>query len=248
MKIAQVSVSFKEANENGEWGRANHWPLAASLVTVMLARAFKWSGRTRKLLIWTPYWKLRTSRHQEEAQNVDQEPLEDSDVTSESGKKGSKRQLFKSPSARSHSQKIHMFSATEEALSIMKDVQVRNALKDQYTASGDQVGMRIRDLPTLNAKQIVKHLISNILFEAEMGKYDNLNSVNTTCTLFTICHTFLSHHFLPLLYLDIFLVTLHILNSVLILVKCRRSFNTHYQAPRRHVHMRLLTMILWTLF
>ncbi|KAG5872987.1 hypothetical protein JTB14_025353 [Gonioctena quinquepunctata] len=117
---------------------------------------------------------------QEETQDVDPEPLEDSDVTSESGKKGSKRKLFKSPSARSHSQKKHKFSATEEALSIMEDIQVRNALKDQYTAFGDQVGMRIRDLPTLNAKQIVKHLISNILFEAEIRKYDNPNSVNTT--------------------------------------------------------------------
>ncbi|KAG5886241.1 hypothetical protein JTB14_008908 [Gonioctena quinquepunctata] len=44
---------------------------------------------------------------QEETQNVYQEPLEDSVVASGSGKKGSERQLFKSPSARSHSQKKH---------------------------------------------------------------------------------------------------------------------------------------------
>lgn len=58
----------------------------------------------------------------------------------------------------------------------MKDVQGHSALKDQYTVFGEQVGMRIKDIPSSHAKKIIKHLISTILFEAEMGKYDNPNS------------------------------------------------------------------------
>lgn len=82
------------------------------------------------------------------------------------------KRLTKSPSP--GSRKKQKTSATEEALSIMRDIQGRSAsVTDQYKAFGDQVGMRIRDLPSLNAKNMVKHLISNILFEAEMGKYDN---------------------------------------------------------------------------
>ena len=61
----------------------------------------------------------------------------------------------------------------------MRDIRGRNALKDQYAAFGEKVGMRIRDLPSSDAKKIVKHLISNILFEAEVGKYDNSNSFPT---------------------------------------------------------------------
>ncbi|XP_022186587.2 uncharacterized protein LOC111045462 [Nilaparvata lugens] len=44
---------------------------------------------------------------------------------------------------------------------------------DQFQAFGNQVGLRIRDLTSQNAQKIAKHLISNILFEAEMGKYDS---------------------------------------------------------------------------
>jgi len=62
-------------------------------------------------------------------------------------------------------------SATEEALSIMREIQGRNAtVTDQYKSFGDQVGLRIRDFPSSNAQTIVKHLISNILFEAETGQ------------------------------------------------------------------------------
>ncbi|KAG5881736.1 hypothetical protein JTB14_037523 [Gonioctena quinquepunctata] len=182
---------------------------------------------------------------QEETQNVDQEPLEDSGVTSGSGEKGSKRKLFESPSARSHLQKKHKFSATEGALSIMKDVQVRNALKDQYTAFGDQVGMRIRNLPTSKARQIVKHPISHILFEVEMDKYGNPNSVNTTYShpFYNISHFSQSPFSSPVVPGNIRSDPPH---------PQQRSYSgqmpTTIQAPRRLVHMRLLTVILWIVF
>lgn len=37
----------------------------------------------------------------------------------------------------------------------------------------EQVGLRIRDLSLLQAKKIMKHLISTTLFEAGMNRYDN---------------------------------------------------------------------------
>ncbi|KAF5275627.1 hypothetical protein FQA39_LY06739 [Lamprigera yunnana] len=71
-------------------------------------------------------------------------------------------------------QKIQKTSATEEALSIMKGIQGRHTSGlDQFKTFGELVGLRIKDLPSSNAQKIVKHLISNILFEAEMGKYDH---------------------------------------------------------------------------
>ncbi|KAF5283942.1 hypothetical protein FQA39_LY17194 [Lamprigera yunnana] len=76
-------------------------------------------------------------------------------------------------------QKIQKTSATEEALSIMRDIQGRHTSGlDQFKTFGELVGLRIKDLPSSNAQKIVKHLISNILFEAEMGKYDHGNPLS----------------------------------------------------------------------
>ncbi|KAF5298937.1 hypothetical protein FQA39_LY11654 [Lamprigera yunnana] len=76
-------------------------------------------------------------------------------------------------------QKIQKTSATEEALSIMRGIQGRHtSCLDQFKTFGELVGLRIKDLPSSNAQKIVKHFISNILFEAEMGKYDHGNPLS----------------------------------------------------------------------
>ncbi|KAF5305213.1 hypothetical protein FQA39_LY09301 [Lamprigera yunnana] len=76
-------------------------------------------------------------------------------------------------------QKIQKTSATEEAPSIMRGIQGRHTSGlDQFKTFGELVGLRIKDLPPSNAQKIVKHLISNILFEAEMGKYDHGNPLS----------------------------------------------------------------------
>ncbi|KAJ8949611.1 hypothetical protein NQ318_007373 [Aromia moschata] len=112
----------------------------------------------------------------------------------------------------------------KKALSIIKNIQVRKAFKDQYTVFGEHVGMRIRDLPSPHAKTIVKHIISTVLFEAEMGKYDNPNSFHPLIhSLLTVYPTFYSHnsHSLEYLNIPIFLVPLHLLNSLPFPVECR---------------------------
>ncbi|KAF5293220.1 hypothetical protein FQA39_LY13688 [Lamprigera yunnana] len=76
-------------------------------------------------------------------------------------------------------QKIQKTSATEEALSIMKGIQGRHTSGlDKFKTFGELVGLRIKDLPSSNAQKIVKHLICNILFEAEMSKYDHGNPLS----------------------------------------------------------------------
>lgn len=45
--------------------------------------------------------------------------------------------------------------------------------RDEYSVFGEYVGMTIRHLHNDTAKIVVKHYINNLLFEAEMGKYDN---------------------------------------------------------------------------
>lgn len=109
-----------------------------------------------------------------ETHNVEQNQLARKDIY-ESGESS------KSPSAPAGSQKKRKILDTEESICIGGDIQRCNALvTDQYRSFGDQVGLRIRDLPSSKAQNITKYLISHILFEAEMGKYDNCNPVHAT--------------------------------------------------------------------
>jgi len=64
------------------------------------------------------------------------------------------------------------YSATDEALVIMKDIQASRSVKNQYTLFGEQVGMQISGLNTPYSRKVVKQIISTVLFDAEMGKYD----------------------------------------------------------------------------
>lgn len=43
---------------------------------------------------------------------------------------------------------------------------------DEYGVFGEYVAITIRKLKTSKAKIVVKHLINNLLYEAELGKYD----------------------------------------------------------------------------
>lgn len=82
-----------------------------------------------------------------------------------------KKRLFKSQHIASIRSKPKL-AATEEALAIMKDIQAGKSERDQYTVFGEQIGMQIRDLPSLYARKVVRQIISTVLFDAEMGKYD----------------------------------------------------------------------------
>lgn len=53
------------------------------------------------------------------------------------------------------------------------DLSSASTQRDEYSIFGEYVGMTIRHLSNDTAKIVVKHYINNLLFEAEMGKYDN---------------------------------------------------------------------------
>uniref|UniRef100_A0A034VFC3 Uncharacterized protein n=1 Tax=Bactrocera dorsalis TaxID=27457 RepID=A0A034VFC3_BACDO len=46
-------------------------------------------------------------------------------------------------------------------------------LNDEYGVFGEYVAITIRKLKTPKSKIVIKHLINNLLYEAEMGKYDH---------------------------------------------------------------------------
>lgn len=72
----------------------------------------------------------------------------------------------------SKSQNKTKCSAKDELLTIMRDIHGEKSVRDQYTLFGEQIGMQIRDLPTPYSRKVVKQIINNVLFDAEMGKYD----------------------------------------------------------------------------
>lgn len=67
--------------------------------------------------------------------------------------------------------KIDDHSRKEEAYKIIQDIQNKRQ-RDKFDVFGEHMACKIRDLNTTCAQNIVEHLISNILFDASMGKYD----------------------------------------------------------------------------
>lgn len=66
----------------------------------------------------------------------------------------------------------HEDPLTVEAYSIMKKVYENKHERDEYDIYADNVASRIRHLRTHYAKVTTKHLIDNLLYEAELGHYD----------------------------------------------------------------------------
>lgn len=59
-----------------------------------------------------------------------------------------------------------------EAYALMKDLQNQKKSRDKFHVFGEHVAFKIRGLRTEQAQNTVEHLICNILWEADMGKYD----------------------------------------------------------------------------
>lgn len=59
----------------------------------------------------------------------------------------------------------------EEAYNLLKELQAKKS-RNQFTIFGEHVATKIEALKTSYAQNVVEHLISNILFEASIGKYD----------------------------------------------------------------------------
>lgn len=96
-------------------------------------------------------------------------------------------QLFETPESEEHPENVSESAVPQhistrkrsrtnevsEAYAIMKDISASRAQRDEYSLFGEQVGIKIRKLPTAHAKSMVQHIIQTTLFEAEMGRYNN---------------------------------------------------------------------------
>ncbi|CAH1970835.1 unnamed protein product [Acanthoscelides obtectus] len=60
----------------------------------------------------------------------------------------------------------------QEAFAIMKTIYHNKMERDGFHIFGELVSNKLRNLKTDYARNTVEHMISNILFEANMGKYD----------------------------------------------------------------------------
>lgn len=58
-----------------------------------------------------------------------------------------------------------------EAYNLLKELQSKKS-RDRFTIFGEHVAMKIQALESSYAQNVVEHLISNILFEGSIGKYD----------------------------------------------------------------------------
>lgn len=75
----------------------------------------------------------------------------DESTQSTSTPQGRKRSL-----SSSKSQNKSKYSATNEALAIMRDIQGGKFVRDQYAIFGEQVGMQICGLPTPYSRKVVR--------------------------------------------------------------------------------------------
>lgn len=64
-------------------------------------------------------------------------------------------------------------SRKEEAYNLMKELRDNKRQRDNFDVFGEHVACKIRSLNSPFAQNTVEHIISNTLFEASMGKYDN---------------------------------------------------------------------------
>lgn len=99
----------------------------------------------------------------------------DESTKSTSTPQGKKRSLSSTKSQN----KSRYYSATDEALAIMRGIQRGKSVRDLYTLFGEQVGMQIRGLPTAYSRKVVRQIINTVLFDAEMGKYDSPPSTSS---------------------------------------------------------------------
>ncbi|KAJ8926163.1 hypothetical protein NQ314_021506, partial [Rhamnusium bicolor] len=74
--------------------------------------------------------------------------------------------------------KVDDLTRKEEAYTILQDLKNKRQ-RDKFDVFGEHVACKVRDLNNTCAQNVVEHLISNILFEASMGKYDRGLSIPT---------------------------------------------------------------------
>lgn len=81
------------------------------------------------------------------------------------------KRTFISPKTLPGKRKSMLDSKADEAYKILKETMANRTIRDESTIFGEHVANKHRKYNE-NTKHIVEHLISNVLFDADMGKYN----------------------------------------------------------------------------
>nr|XP_012217425.1 PREDICTED: uncharacterized protein LOC105669192 isoform X4 [Linepithema humile] len=61
-----------------------------------------------------------------------------------------------------------------------KSQEISTQNRDEFTVFAEHVAIRLKNITDVRARLVAQHQINNILFEAEMGKYNMQSSYNST--------------------------------------------------------------------
>lgn len=78
----------------------------------------------------------------------------------------------KTPNTKQKRFKRDSTSMADEAYHVMKSLYQKNEVKDEFEIFGQHVACKIRKLSTSYAKSTVQYHINNIIYQAELGQYD----------------------------------------------------------------------------
>lgn len=91
----------------------------------------------------------------------------------------STNKIFKSPNKLQRRKSNTFYQRAEKAYNNMQEVLKRRRARDQSTTFGEHVANKHRSYSS-RTKCVVEHLISNILFDADIGKYENYPFITPT--------------------------------------------------------------------
>uniref|UniRef100_A0A6P7GRR9 Uncharacterized protein LOC114345629 n=2 Tax=Diabrotica virgifera virgifera TaxID=50390 RepID=A0A6P7GRR9_DIAVI len=132
----------------------------------------------------------KRKRKEEDSQEVETDDGEESLQVLEQSIDGSENEVGTTAQSQSKSNSINIVKSrgrksmatnlpiVNEAVNLMRSITTKRAEKDEFSLFGEQVAMKLRKIVSPFARFSVQNIINTVLFEAEMGKYDNPHFIN----------------------------------------------------------------------
>ncbi|XP_072394750.1 uncharacterized protein [Diabrotica undecimpunctata] len=132
----------------------------------------------------------KRKRKEEDSQEVETDDGEESLQVLEQSIDGSENDVGTTAQSQSKSNSINIVKSSgrksmatnlpivNEAVNLMRSITTKRAEKDEFSLFGEQVAMKLRKIVSPFARFSVQNIINTVLFEAEMGKYDNPHFIN----------------------------------------------------------------------
>ncbi|CAG9841144.1 unnamed protein product [Diabrotica balteata] len=132
----------------------------------------------------------KRKRKEEDSQEVETDDGEESLQVLQQSIDGSENEVGTTAQSQSKSNSINIVKSSgrksmatnlpivNEAVNLMRSISTKRAEKDEFSLFGEQVAMKLRKIVSAFARFSVQNIINTVLFEAEMGKYDNPHFIN----------------------------------------------------------------------